>query len=212
MKNLLKATVLVLLFLAFDCKAQVTVYTDVTGRPFNVRNYDGVEGSPYLYDDWMSGTVKMSNGSVYKNVYLKFNGKEGKPYFKGKDDSVLEFVDPIAEFTINNNGADQQFISNNGAFYQVLTNGRINLLKQPVKEIQQNPTYVGAAPTKTFISADKYFILKDNKTTPFKRDKKAVTTALADKQTQIEAYLKKENPNLKDDADLAKLFIYYNSL
>lgn len=212
MKSLLKAITVFLLFISIDCKAQVTVYTDITGRPFNVRNYDGIEGSPYLYDDWMNATVKMGNGSVYKNVALKYNERESKPYFKGKNDEVLEFVDPVAEFTIDDKGVNQHFIASSGTFYQVLADGNTGLLKQQVKEIQQSQAFIGAPPTKTFVSADKYFIMKGGQITPLKKDKKAVLAALANKQTEAEAYIKKGSLNLKNDADLVKLFIYYNSL
>lgn len=210
MKNLLKALAALLLFFTINCKAQVTVFSDITGRPFNTRNYDGIEGSPYLYDDWMSGAVKMSSGAAYNNVYLKYNEYSGKPYFKGKEDQILEFIDPVAEFTITDKS--QRFISSNGKFYELLADGGTKLLKQPLKETQQTMAYVGAPPGKVFVSADKYFTMKDGQLVPLKKDKKGVLTALANKQPEMEAYIKKESPDFKSDADLAKLFTYYNSL
>ncbi|QKJ28957.1 hypothetical protein HQ865_04045 [Mucilaginibacter mali] len=208
MKNLLKATAMLLLFFAVDCKAQGNMVTDINGRPYRTKAYDDIEGSPYLYDAWMPGTVKMNYGSVYTNISLKLNEQEGKLYFKGKNDEVLEFVDPVTEFTLNG----MHFIAEAGTFYQVLADGSTKLLKQPVKEIQETKTYGSAVASKTFIAADKYFVMSNGKLTAVKKDKKAILAALAGKQAEVEAYMKKESLNFKNDADLAKLFIYYNSL
>ncbi|HYK76615.1 MAG TPA: hypothetical protein VEV16_06545 [Daejeonella sp.] len=55
-------------------QCQIAISTDrLTGTPLVAKNYTDIEGSPYLFDDWVWGEVKLVNGTVYPNIPLKFD-------------------------------------------------------------------------------------------------------------------------------------------
>ncbi len=51
---------------------------ELNGVPLRVSGYTGVEGSPYLFDDWSRADVATSNGGIKENVSFKFNIHENE--------------------------------------------------------------------------------------------------------------------------------------
>lgn len=46
---------------------------DMNGAPARLSGYSGVEGSPYLFEDWSRGDFSLSNAGLKENVAYKFN-------------------------------------------------------------------------------------------------------------------------------------------
>jgi hypothetical protein len=197
-------------------QAQVTV-AEVNGQPVIVKNYVDIEGSPYLFDDWVQGSVKLANGSLYNNVALKYNQLDGHPLFRNKTGEAYEFTDAVAEFTLDYKNVTKHFITNvsgptDKAFYETIGDGKTRILKHSIKYIQEIKEYNSATGTKKFKGTEKYFLQMDGKLIPIKNDKKAILAALGKKQPELETYIKSNHLDLKEDGDLADLIIYYNSL
>ena len=57
-----------------------------------------------------------------------------------------------------------------------------------------------------------WYVVRDKKAIKFSPGKKAVLSLMADKEDQIEAFLKAEKPDLKSRAGLLSVFAYYNKL
>jgi len=209
------------IFSVFSLKGQAQFLQDIAGVPLTTVNYENVKGTPFLVNEWSSGMVKLANGNTYKdNLFLKYNIKEDQLYFKGKNDETLEFVDPVKEFVINYKQEAQHYRNGysfiNGfsdkSFFEVLSDGSVQLLKKPTKVILESKQYNSAAVDKSFEDVYQYYIVKQGAAIQIKRDKKSVFTALGDKQTELDEFTKTNKLNLKNDSDLAKLVTYYNSL
>jgi hypothetical protein len=119
-------------------------------------------------------------------------------------------------FTINHmvfaNGfppVDTQTIA---AFYQVLADGKIKLLKYSKKVIEERQTYGATATEKSYRKMQSYYIFKDGKMVKVRADKKSLLAALPDHSAQLESYIKDNNVNLKDDMAIAQVIVYYNTL
>ncbi|MBD1391888.1 hypothetical protein [Mucilaginibacter glaciei] len=204
--------------------AQAQTAENVTGYPVLTKSYIDVEGSPYLAKDYNKGTVKVANGNTYKDVLIKYNQVDDVLYFPGKDDEVLSFADPVTEFTINylkggnsiaghyRNGYPAIDKNTVKSYYEVLTDGTAQLLKRTSKYIVKNKLYNSATETQTVNEENGFYIFAGGKMTLIKKDKKFVLPALGNKQNELEGYLKAEGLNLKNDKDLVKLVVYYNSL
>lgn len=201
--------------------AQNLYVKDLQGVPISVKKSENVKGSPYLSDDWSKATVKLENGVTYKdNMYVKFDLEDNKIYFRGKDDEALAFVDPVAEFTVAVKGTDNYFkngyqnipgvTANN--FIQVLNSGTVQLVKVLKAFTLESSDYGTGVKQKNYEKSIKYYLIKDKNVKLIKPDKKALLLALADKQAQMENYLKSNNINFKSDTDLGKLITYYNSI
>lgn len=197
------------------------VLPDRTGQPLTTKSYTNLEGSPFLVNDWLNGMVKLGNGNTFKDVPLKYNELEDVLCFKSSKGEELMFAVPVQEFTLPvlKNGNLQQRHFRNGytggnpkAFYEVLSDGGVQLLKRSSKVIQEDKEYNSATVNQKIIESIKYYLLVADKMISLKKDKKFILNALGNKQEQLEAYITSNNLNLKDDNDLAKLINYYNSI
>jgi hypothetical protein len=199
--------------------AQITppgsVLTDIKGS--NVKEADAdVQGTPYLFDDWLPGSVVTEDGKTYDNLKLRYNIRFSQLIFLNQNDEVLGFREPVKMFTINHmvfaNGfppVDTQTIA---AFYQVLADGKIKLLKYSKKVIEERQTYGATAMEKSYRKMQSYYIFKDGKMVKVRADKKSLLAALPDHSAQLESYIKDNNVNLKDDMAIAQVIVYYNTL
>lgn len=211
---------IVSLFL-FSYNAKAQYLHDINGVPITTSKYEDVTGTPYLADTWLPGTVKLTNGTSYKNnLFLKYNVKDDELYFKGRNDEQLLFVDPIAEFIINTPGIQHHYKNGyksiNGysekTFFEILAEGSIQLLKKTNKTILESKAYNSPITDRRFVDVTYYYIVKDGNAIPVKKDRKSILTILADKQSALEKYMKDNDLNIKNDSDFSKIIVYYNSL
>ncbi len=226
MKLITPLFVIVFIVCAGDsAKAQGPV-KDFVGRPIMLqeRPYNELEGSPFLFDMWVNGTVKFTTGESYKNVPLKYNLLTDELYFKNKQGDTLTFVDPVREFILqydlNSNNAVKHFRNGFGptgkntdkSFYEVLVDGTIQLLKKTTATIAESKEYNATLVHREVAKDIRYYLVKSGQINPLKREEKSILTLADDKADRLKAYIKANNLNLKNDDDLAKLIVYYNSI
>lgn len=81
------------LLIAQYAEAQIS-NINLNGVPARLSGYDGVEGSPYLFDEWGKAEVGTTNAGLKENVSYKFNihdneleviNEAGNPIFLDKD-------------------------------------------------------------------------------------------------------------------------------
>jgi hypothetical protein len=232
MKNIL--ILMSFLFLGFlnQAKAQLLVLVGTKfeligtrGDPYLENPYTVVTGDPYLVNDWTSGFVILDNNQkasatlkydINSNIVL-FQGKNGETWqlkdnFKGftlaNTNNVLSNLDPL----IFDNGFPNKGKQTPATFYQLIADGKVKLLKYYKKNIDEHREYPSAITTKTFKAAHAYFVFSNNQLTEIKPNKKSLLKLFNEHSAEIEVYLKDNNINLKSDADLKKLFTWYNSL
>ncbi len=194
---------------------------DISGKPVLTQKYTNIKGSPYLYPDWQKGTVKLSNGKVYKDVNLMLDLVSDEVFFKSPTgDDMLSFVDDVTEFTITdgqktmyfNKGFNPVDEFTKNTFYQVLQKGTIGLLKKTRKVILETKAYNSASTDQQFDEQQYYYLLINDKLLRTKKDKKAILSALPAKKNEVEAYINKEKLKLKTDEDLTAVIKFYNEL
>jgi hypothetical protein len=218
MKKNIYIAVLLSVILTVHVKAQGHL-RNINGSIMETSKYVDVEGSPYFLDSWAKSTIKMQNGNTYKDMDVKLDEVEHKLVFKSDNGLASYFTDPIVEFRlVYTKGGEQQssyFRSGyNGDalnFYEVLTDGNVQFLKLNSKNIKENKGYGEGTAVKRIEDQSDYFLYKDDKLVHLKRDKKFVFGVLS-KQAELEAYIKMNNLNLKNDTDFAKIIAYYNSI
>jgi hypothetical protein len=213
MKSFIRLVLTIGLFTA-SITAKAQYYQDLQGKAIK-ENREEVQGSPYITDNWAVGSASVEKGT-YNNIKLKYDVKNDVPIFAGKDDLPMNFADPVKTFTINNktfsNGFPSIAAQNKNSYYEVISDGKTKLLKHYTKRIQENKTYGTNAITKEYVTTEAYYVLKDDKISLLKPDKKAVLEITADKAAQIDNYIKTNKVNFKNDASLGQLFDYYNGL
>jgi hypothetical protein len=212
----LSITFLLTFLISISSNAQIYIQ-DVDGKPLSERNATDIVGSPFLNNEFIDGKVTLTNGNKYENIPLKYSAFKDELYFKNpKDGSLLSFVVPVKDFEllgltyICGLPAIDDFTDK--SFYALIADGKMKLLIKNYKIILENKPFDSATIEKKFEDIKMYYVLKDGKMIRFKPSKKDLLMIFADKNSEIDNYLKKEKIDFKNNADLAKVFEYYDTL
>jgi hypothetical protein len=191
-----------------------TVLTDIKGLDVKESDPD-VQGTPYLFDDWMPGSAITETGNTYANLKLKYDIRFNQVIFLRNEDQPMLFAEPLNSFVINNMHFAKGFtpvdVQTSSTFYQVLADGKVKLLKYFRKVVEERQSY-GAPTEKKYRQSQYYYIARGNQMITVRPDKKTMLAALPGHADQLEAYIKDHHINLKDDAGAAQLVTYYNTL
>ena len=187
--------------------------------------YEDMDGNPYLYDTWILGMAKLSDGNTYKDLFLKYDVLSNRLIFKYTlNDSALAFKVSPVEFVLQSPDAAGRsmyfcngFAATDGAtdktFYWVMSQGTVKLLKRVKKQVQVGSGEMnGNVKKRTILESDSYYIAKGNSPVMVKKDKKAILTVLSDQADQLQKYISDNHLDLKKDNDLKQLIDYYNEL
>lgn len=183
-----------------------------TGKSINETRIDNVKGDPNLFKEWAKGSVILVGENVrYPNLDLIYDQVKDKLYFKSGNEK-LEFTKPVKEFKITSNNVSNIYragfppIDKNteNTLYQVLTDGRIKLLKQVKKDIITTKGYNEVTEMR-YDSKVKYFVLDGASFYEIKPNKKGILAAISEKGLKASDQLK-VNPPLKNEADLIAFF------
>jgi len=212
-----------LLFLYFSfynaLQAQDMYFNHPNGSPLRLSNYVDIQGTPYLYDNWLKSEVTLKNGKTFKDVELRYDIVNDELLFKDAKGQVMAFTDPVMQFTFND--TKESYISNisglkgftDKSYFQVFNEGKVKILKKRVKTITEERAYNSATTTKSFVENAQYFLVGPSGTAvPLKREEKFILSVLQDKADQLKEYIHTKKLNLKKDPDLIDIIDYYNSL
>ncbi|HYK76616.1 MAG TPA: hypothetical protein VEV16_06550 [Daejeonella sp.] len=200
---------------SWQANAQFAIMAgELKGTPLISQNYAGIEGSPYLFDDWIVGKVKLANGTIYPNIPLKYEVLAGQLTFRGKDEKPYLFLHRVAEFALITehypfrNGFPAVDKGSTETFYQVLADGEVLLLKRPYKSFTESTPYGQTQGLRIILSTNLYYIQKGGKMYKVKRDLKALQGILTNQP--ISEYIRTNGLNINSDPDLIQVINHYN--
>ena len=194
------------------------------GEPFVTAKFVNlVEGTPYFKDEWLKGIVVDKANHEYKNIKLKIDLLENSIHYL--DDHEKEFVatTPVKEIVLTDaSGSNYKFVQVSGfekivnaakdGWYLWLSAGTASLYKSFKKDLSENRPYGSATTEQRITTIGKYLILYNNAFLEVKKIKD-VPSILANKKSELEAFLKtKDDPKASMDDRMIKLIEYYNTL
>lgn len=186
-----------------NTNAQNQVVLDpVTGKPLTDLKYEQVIGSPYLVDQWLNGEVKLANGSIVKAKAVKYNILENRLLFQ-QDNKVFEFFPQAVAFVLFAPEGKRTFLfreNEKDGYFELLEDGKIQLLKKTKKKIQDRKDYNSAVVETTIAENVNYFLMVDGKQKEVKLTKKSIRSALPNYKEYI-------NTHNLDPSDVEKSFI-----
>lgn len=213
--------------MVFGCLAShAQIIHDLQGKPYMEQSYTEVEGNPFLINGWAEGAIDFVNGKSVA-IKVKYDLVKDLLLFQNKSDTTaLYFIEPVKAFKFTSSAIEDSNIllptfnsgypaidnQTSSSFYLVIAGGKTQLLKHYRKVIRADKPYGSATTSKTFVLTDIYYLFANNQISRIKPSQKSILAAMADKSTEIQAYLKNNAVDYKNDAALAKLFSYYNSL
>jgi hypothetical protein len=222
----MKKHVLVLFLLSigvnFCVKAQVFVADLPPGyNKVNLPEKEkGMDGSPWLTESWVPGTVVTKAGetitgleyryNVYRNnLYFKYNNAE---YRISSPDSIQQLIMDGKTFIYDNPDPTGKAYKR---FMEVAIDGNASLYINYYAEITPanfNLVLNAGNPNETVSVKEAYLIKVGSMLTVIDKKGKKIPVALADKKKEISEFIKKEKISAKKREDIEKVVKYYNSL
>jgi hypothetical protein len=203
-----------------------TQYTliDPNGMPLN-RAYNGIEGFPFVLNEFKYGQIEMKNGRKFTDVKFRLNILSHQVHFMSpeKEEGSIsgEFIKNCS-FTDSTQETIQRYEfrsdlpaideHKSNEFCQILSDGKIVLLKTMNKRIETRKNEFSGEITKEFALYEDLFSYQNGEMKRFKKDKEFILNLMQDKRALMEAYFKANKGNLKNQQYLAGIFQYYNSL
>lgn len=207
--------------LSFVASSQMVLQDPVSARTFNTEKYAGYEGSPFLFNDkWTAGHVTVLQGT-YKGLELKLDVYSDVLFFK-RNDEPYEFQDEVVSFVLIPKAGDsttwmyfKRGISGaglkSGQYVQVLAEGPVSLYRSDIRSLS-DVNQINRGVIKTFTPTVRYFVSRNGALQLIKPTKKGILEVLNDKAAQVEAFINEQKISFKKDADLGRVFKYYNTL
>ncbi len=186
--------------------------------------YEGIQGSPYLFDDWTMGSIKFVKQDTFSMpVKMNVDLITQTVVVKLRDGSVGEitasYVQALKiadvhlktsrEFLVAREGEIEGIKSVRLKFYEVLHKGSFNLLKSNQKQFKK-ADYTGAYSTDRrydeFVTEVKYWLQPPGK--PYEKvnlRRKDIEKVLSGYENQVAEIIKKQKLNLNAEEDIVHL-------
>lgn len=215
------------LFFCYSVNAQnptetKKIFDQATGDLLYSFQYTDIKGSPFLFDNWMNGELIFKNDSRVKDVQLKFDSYSNK-FIINKNDTAYQVSPAIKEIrfypsgdTLNaivfKNGFSINDNIRTGTYVQVLSGGKMTLLKYSKKDMEEYTEYGDATKYKRFTERTQYFIYSGNAFKTVSLSKKNLQDIVSDKWTEVSQYMSQHSLSGKDEKSWKQAIDYYNTL
>ena len=206
------------LMLMLETHAQIANLRGVQNTPLMEKKYSTVEGSPYLYQDWKTGTVTDSYGKKVDAALLKYDSYQDNIHIFKDGSTLLLSASDYPEFSLNffeegtTNKIDRYFKHNsilglNGGegYYEVLYEGQYKLLRKYRTDYINNVVsdYGTNKEVERFLTSDNLILVDPQGTMQeVKGGKGAIYDLFGSQSETVETIAKKARYNVKDEYDL----------
>lgn len=189
-------------------------------RKQNLTNAD-IEGSPYLNDDFIKGTIFTTTKLRYENIPLNYNIYNDNLEFRSPDDQILAMSTPeIVQKAVFGN-IEMEYIpfisakKTKRGFFLTKEEGFATLYARPQLIFKQptKPTAYKKAEPARFINKPNIYYIRIGQEAALKVvSKKDIISIFPDHKKEIETFIKKNKVKITKEESLKKLVLYYNSL
>lgn len=202
------------------CLGQAILQDPVSARTFNSDKYTDVKGTPFLYDKWIKGNVKVKQGT-YQGLELKLDLYENTLFFNRNDNSYA-FEEDVMDFVLmpkpNDSSTYQYFTKGLSAsslkpqqYVQVLARGKLGFYRSDIKNMS-DMNEINRGRVKTFTTSVRYFVEESGTLKMIKLTKDEILSFMKDKEAEVNSYINEHKLSFKKEADIAAIFSYYNTL
>lgn len=216
----LSSILICMLMICTGYSQNMILHDPVSGKVFNPIRYSEIRGTPFLYDQWIKGSVSIPGGT-YIDMQLKYDVYGNALYFNRNDQS-FEFQDPVLAFTLmpvpGDSSSYMYFTKGMSAqglkedqYVQVLTEGKISLYKSDIKLLSEL-NEINRGIVQSFSKSSRYFALRNNLITLIKLNKKEIMALVGDHEKEVASFISLYNLSFKKERDIIALFEYYNTL
>jgi hypothetical protein len=191
-----------------------------TVRGFDNR-YEGLKGSPYLFDLWRDGEVTIGNQKAKRK--MKYDAYRDELVLLGNNsrDSILADKSKVTFFQLEatTDLPATKFIALRNdkgvsTFYEMLLEGKTSLLlnhKKPLRKADYKGAYSVNRTQDEFLYESSFWLMDSNgDLTRLRQTAKALPKSFPDRHDELSAFIKSEAIDPKNTEDLLKLVAFYN--
>ncbi|WP_303918317.1 hypothetical protein [Draconibacterium sediminis] len=180
-----------------------------------------IEGSPYLNDEFTTGTIYTYQKIQYNDIPLRYNIFNDEMEFQTPDKQILAIAAPeIVEKAVvgENTFSNIPYKLGNKvkrAYFILLSEGKLSLYARP-EVLYQKPkeaaAYKEPEPAKFIKRPDTYYLRLNEQPAVKIESKKDLENFFTDHQSQLESFIKKNKIKPGKADKMMELVEYYNSL
>ena len=190
--------------------------------------YEGVKGTPYLYNEWKPGNIYLTDSTYIPNVNIKFNIYTDELLYLNSTsgDSLIIDRPMIWKFEIMDDPASDIVLfkemslksgkGNKKLFVRVIYDGKSKFILKYSKTFIRafyKGAYAAGNKYDEYTDDQQYYIMKGaKKPVKIKLDKKSVTKVLSDREDKIRSYIDDRKLTLDNEDGIAELLQYYDSI
>ncbi|WP_215225978.1 hypothetical protein [Echinicola shivajiensis] len=226
--------ILILGFISFNSFGQIA-NVEMNGVPLRLSSYDGIQGSPFLFDDWSNASYTMEKGWTKENVPTKINvyEKEILAVTDNGNQIVLD-KEQIYSFVLNRpqdnlrdqEGAMVKMVFRKGFgqisgitesdFINVLIEGSNYTLVRVFENKLETPpkNSYSPSPGKRFIPSESYYLINSSgKAQSVRLNSRSLVKSLDSNDQSIgKQYLKENKLNLNREDHLIQFLVKMNEI
>jgi hypothetical protein len=179
-----------------------------------------ITGTPFFIENWCNTNLQLANGDVFNvpkakldimNNNLHYIDSRGaEMYVEAKELKRVEFtVDSVLHsFSVHTTEKGGKEVA---AFYEVLAEGKITLLKLVRKQLEENKNGFTQEVKKEIVTKETGFVFFNAVLTPVKFRESFWQAMMEDKWAGIQAYAGRTDLDFKSLGDVQKIVAYYNT-
>jgi hypothetical protein len=200
------------------------IIVDKNGGSFH-SYYEGIEGNPFFIENFRTSTIKLVSGQVFNNVsarldlckqviQVRLNGDTVKNVLPGNIAEVIFYdtVQSLPHFYIFQSGYPEVNNLSRNNFYQVLSDGKITMLKSSIKKVNKTKNEMSGEITSQFDTYEDYYLYVKYEMKRIKKDREYLLNLIGDKKKELATYALDQKISFKSMDSIEKLIDYYNSL
>ncbi len=213
-------------YLQENIKGGTAFANDINGMPLYLKMETKTEGSVYFYDNYTLADITMPQGTIYKNVLVKYNLLENQLQYQLEDGKEMIAVSPVSRIVfhplVTNGDSLNQVILTGGAgvinksgatVFQLIDTGKISLLRKITLTWRDDTQYGQAGSVRKYVRTEnEYWLATGEVYTKLERSRSFFVKYSGDKGEQVGTYIDKIQPKYKSVEDLLKIVRYYNTL
>lgn len=185
-----------------------------------------VEGTVFLHDEWVIGTIQIKKNTVVEDVPIRYNMDNQTLEIKYEGEVKICPLERLHSFAyLNFKGSQFKYYNtsevNNIGFdipkgiCRIIVDDKIRLLQYVYLETIKSNYNVALAtgdPNHKLVKKETPYAIVNDKVYEVKGNFKGNQDIFGDKSSQVKSFIKKNKLKFKTDEDLTQIFEYYNSL
>jgi hypothetical protein len=198
---------------------------DSNGRPLYMKSNYNMEGSPFLFEDYLPASLISADGKYYSNVMVKINLVDNEIYYRLPDGREMVSTTPVKDIIFSKPFASyspvdsvvitgfNSAINKKGAVtYMICVEGKLKLLKKISISYKDLQEYGNTNTTRIFTRKESFEYIKGSSSAQrLPKGEDAIVELMSDRRKDMNRFIIAQQLELKKEADIVRLFQYYNN-